>query len=434
VEFMSGEKVTRRDVVKLAGATAAGLVVGGLGGWFGREGMISPTPTNATMTVKPALSGQITIGIIHAVPEEAGPAQPAYDIALEEINAFCAQSGIDATFVARVEGAEGTPTKALERFNALVGSGIQLVMSPTWSGMNKVLLDPANAAKVVLISAGSTSPQLAIPNDYLFRICPDDNQSSLCLNKFTAVTGIKAVIAGYATDAYGTGVWGANQKRWTDLGLKFIQGIPLDPSKNEYIGEAGTADSYYAQALKAGYKPNEIAIFYFGSLHVPWLTGLAKYPELVKGPGVGPGVFDSDGAGEPVVVQFAPEIASKVQYAGYSFAPSSSSKFADFATAFQTKAGYPPNWAWSATGYDGLWIGALSVLCAGNSGPAIQKILPSVASSYYGATGWCVLNDAGDRKYPSYNFQRVVIDNSVVKWVTYGHYDGSADTITWSNS
>jgi branched-chain amino acid transport system substrate-binding protein len=74
--------------------------------------------------------------------------------------------------------------------------------------------------------------------------------------------------------------------------------------------------------------------------------------------------------------------------------------------------------SYASVAYDSLWIAALTEYSsrATNSINTLTKTLVQTANSYTGITGNTTLNEAGDRKYPSYDFWRVRDNNSVFSW------------------
>ena len=58
-------------------------------------------------------------------------------------------------------------------------------------------------------------------------------------------------------------------------------------------------------------------------------------------------------------------------------------------------------------------------------------MLPDVASRYYGYTGWCLLNEAGDRftrDFDIWGYGYIDDEPSIIK---YGFYDSTTGTVTW---
>jgi branched-chain amino acid transport system substrate-binding protein len=64
----------------------------------------------------------------------------------------------------------------------------------------------------------------------------------------------------------------------------------------------------------------------------------------------------------------------------------------------------------------------------------VAKVLPSVADSFFGASGWTKLNEAGDRAFADYVVYKVVTEGAMAKWVATGIYSMATDSFTGSLS
>ena len=81
--------------------------------------------------------------------------------------------------------------------------------------------------------------------------------------------------------------------------------------------------------------------------------------------------------------------------------------------------------------YDGVW------LVAQTAGLARDRIgfrsfkaeLPEVAGSYFGTTGWTVLNDKGDRKFGDFDFWAIRDLNGTLQWHVVAHYSTASGTL-----
>jgi ABC-type sugar transport system substrate-binding protein len=147
---MGQQEVKRRDFVKVAAGTVAGLAVGGLAGYFGAQATAPPP-------ARQALSGEIPIGILHAAPIEVGPEAPAIEMAREDINNFCKEAGLDVRFKFLEENAEESATKAVERAQTLIGQGVKIIVGSEWSSHCKAVLPLVTERK-----GSITKPELLI--------------------------------------------------------------------------------------------------------------------------------------------------------------------------------------------------------------------------------------------------------------------------------
>ena len=89
----------------------------------------------------------------------------------------------------------------------------------------------------------------------------------------------------------------------------------------------------------------------------------------------------------------------------------------------QEKIGRHPD-SYSVAAYDTMWIATLACLSAGTSDDSavLQQIMEKMAATYFGATGWTVLNEAGDRQYYDYDFWAVREDKGSYQWKRVARY------------
>jgi len=414
------KKVNRRSLLKVAGGTIAGLAIGVASGYYIGQNTVPKIR-------KTSLSGEIPLGVIYASPMDVPWEEPAIKMAIDDINEVCRTSNRDLKFTYLSENAEESATKALERAQSLMSQGIQVIIAPNWSSQCKAILPTANERKVVLISPGSTSPALAIPDDYLFRTPPDDSKSAIAVGRFSLDTGLRYVIPVYAKEPFAQGLYQECSKNWTARGIKVDEGLGIDPEKKEFTGEMATVQDKVRKATQT-YKKEEVGLFLLGTdaVLIPLLTAIGNYPELQQIP-----VFDTDNAGISSILQYAGDISAKIKLKAYSYAPPKSPKYLSFVERYKSSIGFEP-YSWALCAYDAVWLAALAILSADEySGSKVKATLPKIAENYFGVSGWCALNDAGDRKYPSYEISEVVLEGGTPKWKAIAFYDATSDTIQW---
>ena len=106
----------------------------------------------------------------------------AAEIAVEEVNDFLEKIGAGWRLKLYVEDTETKPSVALEKLMALHSKGVKVVIGPMASSGVKALKEYADSNKILVVSPSSTSPALAIPDDYIFRFPPTDElQGKICL-------------------------------------------------------------------------------------------------------------------------------------------------------------------------------------------------------------------------------------------------------------
>ncbi|HZY95315.1 MAG TPA: hypothetical protein VFE98_10760 [Candidatus Bathyarchaeia archaeon] len=158
----------------------------------------------------------------------------------------------------------------------------------------------------------------------------------------------------------------------------------------------------------------------------------AQHPNLLSGKLPW---FGTDGEADNIALvnnaTVAPLLA-KVKMVSTLFAPTNNTRSTTFYTAYAQKyTGYTCD-SYCLGAYDDVWLGALATLQAGSyDGAKIQAAMPTVASNYFGVTGWMGLQPSGDRIPTSYQIWKV---NAGQAWVLAGNWDNTADAITWTSA
>jgi len=129
-------------------------------------------------------------------------------------------------------------------------------------------------------------------------------------------------------------------------------------------------------------------------------------------------------------------VAAQVKLPSTNYASLNNTKTLAFYTRFDTA--YPSEGCdeYCKGAYDDVWLAALATLQAGSyDGAKIQAIMPTVASNYYGVTGWTELLPSGDRAPATYQIWEVLLQGSplVPTWVLAGGWDSTTDKIVWVN-
>ena len=119
----------------------------------------------------------------------------------------------------------------------------------------------------------------------------------------------------------------------------------------------------------------------------------------------------------------AARFAIRTGFPNPTYAVGKTEKYGLVEDQIRKKIGRPPdNYALAA--YDALWVATLSYLATGgtNDSATLKKALQQTAGSYFGATGWTALNEAGDRKFGNYDFWAVREDNGTFLWERVARY------------
>ncbi len=433
-------RLLRRKAASTAMAAAL-LVVGllvGAGLTYALTSSSSPTSSTTTGNAS-GLSGTVTIGdltdLSGALYAIGAQQKTAVDLAVGDINAYLTTAGItNVKFAANDQDTGLVPAKALTDLQSLYASGVQVVVGPLTSGEASTVLQTANQDHIVLISASSTAISLAIPNDYLFRLVPNDAAQSLAIARELVTQNVKDIIIINQNTVYGSGLANATANRFVALGGNVQDKIQYVSTATDFTPTLTTAQSDYT-AASAKYGASSVAIVAIGYQEVGQMLTQTKssFPGLLQTTWYG-----SDGESQNAAFTNSTggvgSIASQVKLIStIGENPPTTDKSNAFIKEFTATAHSAPD-SYAVSAYDATWLAALSILATGkNSGPAIQSVLPAVANNYFGAAGWAELQPSGDLAPTGYSIYEVQASSSGDKWVLAGTYSAGTDSITWQS-
>jgi len=383
----------------------------------------------------------IEFGVIHASSITEGE-RIATEIATEEVNEYVTALGLDVTFVPLFEASEGRTALVVEKFDTLMARDVKFVTGLWWSSSVRAIIEKANEQKIILISGASTAMDLAIPNDYLFRMPVTDVGQGPAIASMVRDYGIEAVVVTQRADTWADGLYGYFEQRWVnDLGNTVFERIRYDPEKTEFGAEAELLDGYLKDA-KAQFGSDKVGVVHLGFTvdSTALQASVAEYSEAMNTPW-----FGSDGHAQTSdFIKEQGENAVKVRHVSTIMGVSRThDNYFNFAAKFTPRFGAAPG-TYEACQYDSVWILAKAILETSSADPEVVKeALPTVFNQYFGASGWTHVNAAGDRAAGNFDIWAVVTpeesndpaalfpDANSVGWEIIGFYDVLADSTSW---
>jgi branched-chain amino acid transport system substrate-binding protein len=399
------------------------LLIVGLGAGYGIGQFTAPVEEKIVEVPVYPLKGEIPIGVISADDSYMKYYAPLTSWAEEEINDYIKKLGYDFSLKFYLECARGSPTTALEKVQSFYAMGIKVVLGMMYSSQIKAVYNYVNERKIVVISDHSTSSALSIPNDYVFRLCPDDTTRGLVLAKMHESLGIKAVVVLQVGDAYGDGVYSVFTKQFEAIGGVIVDHIRYSPEATEFSSEIAFASTKIQEAIETyGKEKVALQLICLGPEVLILLPTAASYPVLLEVPW-----FNADTASRAVE---AGELAVRTKWIAPEDAATASSKYEEFAKKYRDLIAEEPA-IWFTNFFDSAWITALSIIQAAKyDGEVLKEVIPKVASQYFGVSGWCNLNENGD-KYADYEIRMIREVEGAAKFVRAGTYSFSAGIVTW---
>ncbi len=410
----------------------AGLVIGVPVGYY-----VAPTKTvevevpGETKTVEvpvPALSGTIPIGVLYSNTGHIDTEGPAVKIAFEEVNEYVKSLGLNVTFVPVEECAEGQATIALEKFQSMVARGVKVCAGPNWSSHCKAIKDYADQHHVVVFSEGSTSPVLAIADDYIFRLPVTDETQCAALAQAMWECGIRHLVVVQRADAWGDGNYESIKKSFEALGGSIDGHIRYDTEKTEFSAEAAALNDLVVELNeKYGADTVGIAVWSFGEF-TAFYSACKSYPALVNALW-----FGSDGYGRSTtLIEEVPD-CYKTRFLCMIMGTYKSSRFYALEEKYLKLSGGRQLGTYTTHMYDIIWLLCKAILEAGvYDGAAVKEALPKVAEQYFGACGWTKLNEYGDRAESNYELWTIELNaTGAPEWVVAATFDSASGKLTW---
>ncbi len=371
-----------------------------------------------------------------ALSDQGLTSKKASLLAINDVNSFLSSFGCNLQFTLTVDDYALDNAVALAELQSLAASGVQVVVGPLNSGAALYILSFADSNHIVLISPSSSSDALGIANDYLFRTAPTNAAQSPADARMMVDRGATAVIIVERHDIYGDAIANATAARFKALGGQLVNIIPYDTSSTDFTPIVNTLYNDY-QLANATY-PGRVAIdvVSFEEFSQFIIQTNALHPSLLNG---ALPWFGTDGVAQDVLVTLnstSGALASKVRLPSTLYVSQNNSKTVSFYTKFAST--YPGTVCsvYCLGAYDDVWLAALATLQVGSyNGTRIQAALLTVASNYYGVTGWLGLDQNGDRIPGMYQIWKVVNAGSPPSptWVFAGTWDATADSVNWTS-
>src|SRR5256712_5715337 len=362
-------------------------------------------------------------------------AQASSTLAISDINSFLFSSGCNLRVSLAVDDYALDNSQALLDLQSFSALGVQVVVGPLNSGAAQFLLSYANSNHIILISPSSTSLALAIPNDYLFRTISNDGAQALADARMMVDRGATALIIVQRHDSYGDNLAGATAERFMAIGGQVIDTIPYDVTTADF--------TTVLNRLQADFTNN---IGKYGAGHIAFdFVSFEEFGAIILKAQTTQGFpwstlpwFGTDGeAQDSVIVNLNGHPVSQVKLPSTLYATVNNTKTLLLYNRFASKY---PNLVcdqYCLGSYDDVWLAALATLQAGSyDGTELQAVMLTVASNYYGVTGWMGLDSSGDRLPQSYQIWKVVSQGNPASetWVLAGTWDAPSDSMTWITS
>ncbi len=372
----------------------------------------------------------------HPVSEEKIKA--LVTMAEDDINQYCIDNQIETRFnyipnpvIHKGGTPQGENPPGLDEMIQLNQSGVNLIVGHDYSLANRYSLDYANEHKMLLLSPSGVGLGLSKPEDYLYKLSPNDYEDPEVYEKVYAQMIKELEYKAFITINTGRRSFYPNVIEETAKALNYSYRTTLV----EYDINSDAFEPYLEKA--ADYMNDTIMVYGIENVCILveplWIDDVFldvadRYPILSNVTW-----FDYVGLPEEVVT----ENDLEQRLAKYGFTrlimyPADTARADVFYQRYVKDVGELPTPSRvydEAARYDACWLMALSVLQANSSDPIeVKAVLPSVCESYKGILGNCTLNEYGDRVSTDYNVFTWKIDGEEAYFKESGYYNSTNDS------
>jgi len=302
-----------------------------------------------------------------------------------------------------------------------------VVIGPQTSSEVRATIDQVNAAGALLVSHGSTASSLALPDDGVFRMVPDDKVEGAATADLVGELGQTTVVTVHRNDPGNNGLVSSVGAALPTSGGAAVEGPVYEPDTTDFTDTITALDAAVAQATTAA--EGETAVYLAGFeevaelfaaaaatpalAEVPWYggDGSARGQAIIDDEAAAAFAADVDGFASPLLI-----LSKKVL-----------KKAAGTIDEIEERSGEETD-AFALAAYDALQIAveALSDPSA-TEGPPLRSAFAEAADGYAGITGTIELNDAGDRSTGSFAFYAVCESDGGFAWEKVGSWAPSKE-------
>jgi branched-chain amino acid transport system substrate-binding protein len=344
----------------------------------------------------------------------------ALQVAEEQIAAEAISQHGGYRFKFFVRDTQQDPSKALEAIEDLDKRGVQIIIGPQTSSEVAMIKPYADAHNILVISQGSTASSLAIADDNIFRLCPNDRREAEAIVALMWNDGIRNIVPLWRNDAGNNGLHDSVQAAFQALGGTVASGYQYEPTTTDF----SAATAAVATQIAAAIDPSTTAVYLAAFDEVVDVFHSAQGNATLSATAW----YGSDGVALSAALTgdtTAAAFAASVNYPNPIFGLPDllQSKWQPIADAVEARTGIKPD-AFALSTYDALFVIQRALEDVGDlkSFVDFKTAFVSEADAYSGITGSMALDSAGDRFNGDFDFWAVRLENGSYGWVRIGSY------------
>ncbi len=348
----------------------------------------------------------------------------------KDVNEFCFKLGYDVKFKFIVKNNEGLVHVALQNLQEFRDMGIYIIIGHPWSAQCYVSMPYVNNNDMMLFSASSRTSQLARPGDNLLRMYPVETSQGRVIAEMMRSLGIEAVIVMQFGSVWGDEIYKVLEEEFIRRGGVIIGRIRYDPECTDFRVHLKDMEDLCKEAIRR-YGGDHVAVMLLSfSEGVKIIKQARGYPSLY-------GIYwfgTDETANLQALIDEASEEAAHLKLFSPIPAPVRSQLYLSLNERYIALFSEPLDLE-MASKYDIAWIIVKAIVEARTTDVRrLLEVIPSIASMTFGASGWCKLDENGDRETADYEIYGYGYLNNTVAWIKYGLYDGLSCRVSWFHS
>jgi len=404
------------------------IIIIGLGYVIGGSDTEVSESTDSTVQEVSELSGVVNIGLI--LPLSGDLATHGLEnlegskFGVVEFNKHLEEIGAPWTLKMTSEDSATNPVIALEKLTSLNAKGIKIIVGPETSSNIRNMKGYSDSNNMLLVSCCSSAPALAIPNDSVYRLVPDDSNQGTALSKLIQHEGIEVLVPVWRGDTWGDGLSAATTSSFVKRGGIIDEGIRYNPESPEFSASTSLL-AEKVQGYVDEYGKDKVAIVFLGFAEILQFIQSASQHEIlddVRWFGPGANTKEHRLIDDPKGFEFS----TNVQFTTVQFAASKNPIYDKVQAHLTETLGTEPN-TFVHSSYDAVWIIGLAMLETQSTDvTTIKSVISDIAENYSGAIGPTILNEAGDLAQADYEIWGI----RGGEWILLGQYTQSTDSIS----
>ena len=355
----------------------------------------------------------------------------AMEIGIDDVNAYLAEGNSGLRFTPSIKDTKLVPATALADITAFKDAGVEVVLGPQSSAEVAAIKSYADANGILVASQSSTAGTLAIADDNIFRFTPSDTLEAVALVGLMKADGMRTIVPFWRNDAGNVGLQVATRILFGLTGT-VKPGVEYAATQPDFAAALASLKTQVQAAIAERGGTATVAVAHAGFDEVVDIFKAATADPVlssVRWYGTDGTALTEPLRADATAAAFARTVSFWAPIPGVD--REASDRWEPIAARIAARAGAPPD-AFGLAVYDAVWVTGQAYLAAGRRGKpaALKSAFVNAANNLYGASGWTVLNAAGDRKFGNFDFFALSLNGTNSAWTLRAQYDTQRHVLT----